>query len=704
MTCTTPLPSSSTTATLIPPTSSSPRSGDAAPHPFSPPPLSSSSVPPPPPPSIRSLLLRLVRFLSPSERRRLLAAAAGLVVSSATNLAFPTIMGTAIDKAILGGAGAVSPLAPQLVVPSCPLPSSGGEEFGPGGGLPSDNDFFTRRPDSLVEGQEGATEGGSLFPVPPMGAPMGGVAHWLGNMLGLFGVGACAGWLRVFNLSMVTHSLERRLRKAVFEAMMKQELSYVENVRSGEQMTQLLQDVEVASKALTQNLASALRSLNSAIGGTVLMLFLSRKLTLVSLSVVPLVGAGLMLYGKYAKKLAAAVRQHIYGQMGLAEEKLNQLRTVRLFAQEASEIERVNQSLDDMDAELRQMSCAEGVQMGAMGLALNASLLGVLYFGGSLVNRGELSVGNLTSFCLYSSMVGLGFSGLSQVYGDLIRSSASIERVFSILDRPQLALSEGRILAEVKGYIELENVGFSYDNRPDVRVLDNFSMSLKPGQLVALAGVTGVGKSTICSLLTRLHELKPDRGDSGSIRLDGVDLRELNPTWLRQHVFGVVDQEPVLFAGTIRDNLRYGNSAATDDEVEHAAEQANADGFIRSLPNGYDTIVGEHGKSQLSTGQKQRIAIGRAVLKNPPCLILDEATSALDADAERQVQLAIERLIRNRTVLVIAHRPSTLQAADNIVLVEGGKCGGQGQYKQLMVASDHFKQIMTATAPPLPST
>eukprot|EP00922_Rhytidocystis_sp_ex-Travisia-forbesii_P038864 GHVS01057901.1.p1 GENE.GHVS01057901.1~~GHVS01057901.1.p1 ORF type:complete len:681 (-),score=148.80 GHVS01057901.1:174-2216(-) len=638
-----------------------------------------------PPPSIRTILIRLLRFLSPSERRRLIAAVAALVVSSATNLAFPTIMGTAIDKAINNGNTTASFLSSSP--PSCPVAGDLQARSGA---------FASGTAECLVRGEGGGM--GGLLGGRPVGAGSGGLARWLGSMFGVFGVGACAGWLRVFNLSMATHSIERRLRKAVFESMMKQELSYVENIRSGEQMTQLLQDVEVASKALTQNLASALRSINSAIGGTVLLLLLSHRLTFVSLSVIPLVGAGLMLYGKHAKKLAAAVRQHIYGQMGLAEEKLNQLRTVRLFAQEESEVDRVSHSLDAMEAEVRKMSSAEGVQMGAMGLAVNASLLAVLYFGGSLVNRGELSVGNLTSFCLYSSMVGLGFSGLSQVYGDLIRSSASIQRVFDVLDRPPLPLNEGRVLAEIKGDIEFQNVGFSYDNRPDVQVLDNFSMTLKRGQMVALAGVSGAGKTTISSLLTRLYELKPHRGHTGVIRLDGVDIGELNATWLRQRVFGVVDQEPVLFAGTIRDNLRYGNSSATDEEVERAAEQANADGFIRSLPDGYDTVLGEHGKTQLSTGQKQRIAIGRAVLKNPPCLILDEATSALDADAERQVQQAIERLILNRTVLVIAHRPSTLQSADNIVLVENGKCGGQGQYKQLMSTSQHFKQIITSTA------
>lgn len=709
-------------------------------------------------PSLGRLLYRLFRFLSPSERRQLIMALSGLLVSSATNLAFPTIMGKAIDLALAAGAanaGGGSALATSSATihdhntGQCtvfdPATTRGGGRppHQPGSFTQQDkkedqNMFSMFSPYKIYSKLQGLSTGGTttnggntndnntclssdfdsfgsrLNPPPssltttttsaslidtPHNSPKG----FFPSVFSIFGIGALAGWTRVYNLSMATYCIEKRLKKLLFNAILKQEIEAVETVRSGEYMAQVMQDVTVVSKTLTQDLASALRSLNSAIGGSLVLLYLSRKLTLLSLSIIPLIGAGLMAYSKHVKRLTTRVRSAMATNMGLAQEKVNQIRTVRLFGQEEHEVDRLASSLASCDADARAMCVAEGVYMGGMGLAINSSLLTVLFVGGALVHSGELSLGNLISFALYSSMVGLGFSGLSQVYSDFVKASASIKRVFDLLDHaPTAYLTQGKVLDKVRGEVEFRGVTFCYPSRPEIAVLRNLDFKLNSGQVVALAGASGSGKTTVAALLTRLYNFKPS--DEGQILLDGEDIRSLNPTWLRQFVFGVVEQEPVLFSGTILENILYGSSfclppSSSDSSpmleiAQDAAKRANAHAFIEALPKGYSTVLGEQGKTQLSTGQKQRIAIARAFVRDPPILILDEATSALDGEAERQVQMAIERLIKNRTVLIIAHRPSSLRSADAVALVEDGAVTATGVYKDLLESSAGFRQIV----------
>jgi len=285
-------------------------------------------------------------------------------------------------------------------------------------------------------------------------------------------------------------------------------------------------------------------------------------------------------------------------------------------------------------------------------------------------------------------MVGLGFSGLSQSYGDIIKASLAANRIFDVLDTP-LSETVGDKLAEVHGDVEFCNITFAYSARPTATILSDFSLKIREGEVIAIAGCSGSGKSTIYALLAGLYQ-----PNSGSILLDNNDIGTLDSGWIRRSVISVVNQEPVLFSGTIEENIRYGNPDATMEQIVEAAKEANADEFIELLPLKYLTHVGERG-TQLSIGQKQRIAIARAVIKNPRILVLDEATSALDGKSEQLIQQALERIMLGRTVIIIAHRPSALKFASRVVVLENGRIQAEGSYSDLKESSASFKRILS---------
>ncbi|HET6346398.1 MAG TPA: ATP-binding cassette domain-containing protein, partial [Myxococcota bacterium] len=306
----------------------------------------------------------------------------------------------------------------------------------------------------------------------------------------------------------------------------------------------------------------------------------------------------------------------------------------------------------------------------------------VLWYGGHLVIEHRMTLGDLTAFLLYTLIVAFSLGTLASLWTDFMRAIGASERVFELLERtPAMSEDVGAALDDVRGEVRYDAVSFTYPSRVDAPVLDSVSLHLSPGEVVALVGPSGGGKSTIAALLLRLYDVS-----AGSITLDGHDLRTLSPSWLRRQV-GSVAQEPVLFSCSVADNIRYGKATATDEEVRAAANAANAHAFIERFPQGYDTPVGERGV-QLSGGQKQRIAIARAVLKNPRILVLDEATSALDAESEHLVKEALDRLMKGRTTLVIAHRLSTVKDAHRVVVVEHGRVVQSGTHQALMAQQE----------------
>jgi ATP-binding cassette subfamily B protein len=326
--------------------------------------------------------------------------------------------------------------------------------------------------------------------------------------------------------------------------------------------------------------------------------------------------------------------------------------------------------------------------MGGMMLVGYGALGCVLWFGGRMVVAGEMSVGELTAFTLYTMFVAFALSALADLWTDFMRARGASQRVFELIDRDPALAAEGGLRPEkIEGRIRFEDVGFAYPTRPEGRVLDGIELGLEPGKLTALVGPSGAGKSTVAALMLRLYD-----PEHGRVLLDGVDLRELDLRWLRSKI-GVVAQEPILFSTTIAENIAYGREGATDDEVEAAARVANAHEFVESMPDRYDTQVGERG-IQLSGGQKQRVAIARALLKDPPILILDEATSALDAESEYLVREALERLMRNRSSVVIAHRLSTVRSADQVVVLDGGRMLETGSHDQLMATDGLYRRLI----------
>uniref|UniRef100_A0A8C0Y2L9 ATP-binding cassette sub-family B member 10, mitochondrial n=1 Tax=Castor canadensis TaxID=51338 RepID=A0A8C0Y2L9_CASCN len=422
--------------------------------------------------------------------------------------------------------------------------------------------------------------------------------------------------------------------------------------------------------------------------------FVSPSLATFVLSVVPPISILAVIYGRYLRKLSKATQDSLAQATQLAEERIGNIRTVRAFGKEMAEAEKYASSVDHVLQLARKEALARAGFFGTTGLSGNLIVLAVLYKGGLLMGSAHMTVGELSSFLMYAFWVGLSIGGLSSFYSELMKGLGAGGRLWELLERrPQLPFNEGVTVSEksFQGALEFKNVHFAYPARPEVPVFQDFSLSIPAGSVTALVGPSGSGKSTVLSLLLRLYD-----PDSGMVSLDGHDICQLNPVWLRSKI-GTVSQEPVLFSCSIAENIAYGAdnpSLVTAEQVERVAEVANATMFIRSFPQGFHTVVGEKG-ILLSGGQKQRIAIARALLKNPKILLLDEATSALDAENEHLVQEALDRLMEGRTVLIIAHRLSTIKNANFIAVLDQGKITEHGKHEELLSKPDGlYRKLM----------
>ncbi|KAG2225414.1 hypothetical protein INT45_010050 [Circinella minor] len=499
----------------------------------------------------------------------------------------------------------------------------------------------------------------------------------------LFGLLSAQGVLTFAHISLVSifgENVAKRLRAQLFAAMVRQDMAFFDSNRSGELVGRLTTDVADFKHTFKQLVTQGLKSVTQTVGSAIHLFRISTPLTLTMLGTMPILYVLLNVYGAYLRKLSR-VGKNIDGQAsGVAGEVISNMRTVRAFAAEEKEMNHYGQACDKLAATSRKLGFHIGMFQGMTNVSIGCMVLTVLYYGGSLVVRNELTGGELMSYMLSTQTAQQSLVSLGVLFGQTIKAAASATRVFEFIHlEPAVSINGGNTLSNVWGDVQFQDIEFSYPSRPDHQVLNSFNLHVPQGTTVALCGSSGSGKSTIASLLERFYEPA-----SGTVFLDGNDLSEMDPSWLRQQI-GFINQEPVLFATSILENIRYGKPDATMEQVQQAARQANAETFIESFPEGYDTIVGERGAA-LSGGQKQRIAIARAILKDPKILILDEATSALDSESEKIVQDALDKVMKNRTVLVIAHRLSTIRAADMIVVM--GRVPGniieRGTHDELM--------------------
>ena len=507
-------------------------------------------------------------------------------------------------------------------------------------------------------------------------------------MLVVFLLQGVAMALRFYLFTTAGERVVTRLRQDLFASLMSQEVGFFDERKTGELTNRLASDTTVLQNTVSVNISMALRNAAQALGGIVLLFHTSPVLTGLMLAIVPAVAVGAVTYGRKVRALSKEAQDALAAANEVAEESLSGIRTVRSFAAEHHEVERYRSATERaFDVARRRVRQSSFFLAGASSAGYISSAV-VLWYGGRLVLDGLLSVGSLTSFLIYSLMVALALAALADLWADVMRASGAAERVFELIDRePAIPVSGGERLPSLQGRVEFQELRFAYPSRPDVPVLQGIDLKLEPGEVVAIVGPSGAGKSTIAAMLARMYDPQ-----GGRVLLDGKELRSLDPEWLRQRI-GTVAQEPLLFASSIADNIRYGRTDATDAEVEAAARAANAHEFISRFPEGYRTLVGERGV-QLSGGQKQRIAIARAVLKDPRLLVLDEATSALDAESEHLVQEALERLMKGRTTLIIAHRLSTVMGADRVVVLEGGKVAQSGDHATLMGQDGLYRRLV----------
>uniref|UniRef100_A0ABM5FWH3 ATP-binding cassette sub-family B member 10, mitochondrial isoform X1 n=2 Tax=Pogona vitticeps TaxID=103695 RepID=A0ABM5FWH3_9SAUR len=514
--------------------------------------------------------------------------------------------------------------------------------------------------------------------------PTGDLTDNLSNLCallsGIFFCGAAANATRVYLMQTAGQRIVKRLRTTIFSSLLKQETAFFDKTSTGELINRLSSDTTLLGRSVTENLSDGLRAGAQASVAVGMMFFVSPKLATFVLSVVPPLAFIAVIYGRYLRKLTRMTQDSLADATQLAEERIGNLRTVRAFGQELNEMEKYKSKVEHVLQLATKEATARAGFFGATGLSGNLIVLSVLYKGGLLMGSAHMTVGELSSFLMYAFWVGISIGGLSSFYSELMKGLGAGGRLWELIDRkPELPFNEGRVLNQddFRGALEFKSIQFAYPARPEALVFQDFTLSIPAGSVMALVGPSGSGKSTVVSLLLRLYDPV-----SGSITVDGVDIRQLNPLWFRTKI-GTVSQEPILFSCSIAENIAYGSenpSAVTIEEIEKVAEIANASGFIRDFPKGFDTLVGEKGVL-LSGGQKQRIAIARALLKNPKILLLDEATSALDAENEFQVQEALDRLMEGRTVLIIAHRLSTIQNANSVAVLDQGRiieCGKHG--------------------------
>ena len=497
--------------------------------------------------------------------------------------------------------------------------------------------------------------------------------------LGIVLIQGIASYIKTILFARVSEKGMADVRSAVFGKMIRQDMTYFEQFRVGELTSRLTSDIEKLQSAFSVTLGEFLRQIVILISGIGILVYFNPKLSMIMLMTFPVIVVLAMVFGSKIKKLSKVRQEKIAVSNTIVDEVFQAFTTVKAYANEWFEETRYSKSLQDIVTVSLRFAHSKGLFFIFMTVFLFGGIFFVLIQGALLVESGEMQVGDLFSFIIYTGIIGSAIAGLGSLYTEIAGAIGATERISEILQRDTEIATQPPTEAEkirFKGAIEWNDVHFTYPKRPDMEVLKGISIKVQPGEKIALAGQSGSGKSTIMSLLLRFYE-----PSSGQILVDGKNVNSYNLTAYRQN-FAIVPQDVVLFGGSIKENIAYGLPDASDERIIEAAKQANAWDFIQTFPEGLETIVGDRG-TRLSGGQRQRIAIARAILKDPAILLLDEATSSLDAESERVVQEALDRLMENRTSIIIAHRLATIKNVDKIYVIESGEVIESGTHQEL---------------------
>jgi len=495
-------------------------------------------------------------------------------------------------------------------------------------------------------------------------------------LIGILFIQSIFSFFRVWLFAKVSEKSMRDIRVALYERLVRLPMTFFDQRRTGELISRITSDVTMLQDTFSITLAELFRQIITLFAGIVFLFYTTPRLTLFMLITIPVLVVIAMVFGKFIRKLSKKTQDYLASANVVVEETLQSIVTVKSFTGEAYEINRYRDKLNSVVEVALKAAGYRGAFISFIIFALFGGIVAVIWYGATLVSVGEMSVGDLISFVLYTTFIGGSIAGLGDIYGQVQKAIGSSERVLEILNETTEKQIKGASLARMKGSVWFDHVFFHYPTRPEYRVLDGISIHVEPGEKIALAGHSGAGKSTIIQLLLKFYDV-----GSGDVLLDDKSITDWDPQALRKNI-GMVPQEVLLFGGSIRENIRYAKHDATDEELLEAAKQANALEFIDKFPEGLDTLVGERG-IKLSGGQRQRIAIARAILKDPAILILDEATSSLDAETESLVQEALDKLMKGRTTIIIAHRLSTIRKVDRIYVIKDGKVIEEGNHESL---------------------